>query len=438
MNYYFISHWIILLVLALTWLFLRRSAQSSVSSLSFFVFIAVVFAFHYLDQLSIKYLVLAIGVCYLCLSFRKSVQLSIVFLIATFIYFKSQIPLGELNYGLSYILFFSLSFLVHIARQEKEARPEFSSLAAFLFYPPHLLAGPFLTFDQVHSIDYKKLATSDFLKQKGMWLVTWGLLVGLSMLYIEDLTQGYLNALGEGKAEVLHLHMLKNLFYLYAHFSAWSNVAIGVSCLLGLQFPLNFDLPLLAIQPSDFWRRWHTSLGHFFSQYVYFPVLIKLGSYKFLATRARTKVFLSLFLTWLCIGLWHGLESRYIIWSTAVAFSIFIFSTLPRATYKLDIFFRWVIHFYFLLIITSIFMSGENFFKKFMVKDNRGYSQDLFWQTSVIIVLVGILPTLGDWALKRMNYEMANATLRICLFVASWFVIFFLFTHQGSPIYGQF
>ena len=109
---------------------------------------------------------------------------------------------------------------------------------------------------------------------------------------------------------------------LYLDFSAYSDMAIGMGRMLGLHYPENFNYPYISKSVTEFWRRWHTSLGTFFRDYVYFP----LGG----SRRGKARMVLNCFVVWSLTGLWHGADWNYLLWGIY----FFVFLMLERFVLK--------------------------------------------------------------------------------------------------------
>lgn len=154
-------------------------------------------------------------------------------------------------------------------------------------------------------------------------------------------------------ASVLSIWLLSAAFTLqiYFDFSGYSDMAIGLGRMFGFQFPENFRYPLTAISISDFWRRWHISLGSWFRDYVYFP----LGG-----SRCNKIVLLrNLFIVWLLTGLWHGASWNFIIWGLyfAILLSIEKLGSFDRL--KLPNILKRITTITLILISFIIFYSGS-------------------------------------------------------------------------------
>ncbi|HQC36632.1 MAG TPA: MBOAT family O-acyltransferase, partial [Bacillota bacterium] len=129
-------------------------------------------------------------------------------------------------------------------------------------------------------------------------------------------------------------------FQLYFDFCGYSLMAIGLGRMLGFEFPENFRDPYMAVSMTDFWRRWHMSLGSWFREYVYFP----LGGSK----RGFSRTILNLLTVWMLTGIWHGAGYNFILWG----FVLFVLIALERLGLK-DFFetHRFIGHLYMLFAI---------------------------------------------------------------------------------------
>ena len=125
-------------------------------------------------------------------------------------------------------------------------------------------------------------------------------LCGAALLEVGTAAQGDLTVLGAWMGAVLYS------FQIYFDFSAYSDMAIGIGAMLGFKYKENFDHPYLSCSITEFWRRWHISLGAFFRDYVYIP----LGGNR----RGTARTILNLLIVWGLTGLWHGASWNFLLW----------------------------------------------------------------------------------------------------------------------------
>jgi len=141
----------------------------------------------------------------------------------------------------------------------------------------------------------------------GLWLIFWGLwkkaLIADNLSAIADPIFAQSASVTSGMA---YLGVLAFAFQIYCDFSAYSDIARGLARLMGIELMQNFDLPYFAVNPSDFWRRWHISLSQWLRDYLYVPLGGNRGS--------EAKTYRNLALTMLLGGLWHGAAWNFVWW----------------------------------------------------------------------------------------------------------------------------
>jgi alginate O-acetyltransferase complex protein AlgI len=226
-----------------------------------------------------------------------------------------QTPSVALPVGISFYTFTQLAFLIDVYRGQLQ-RSMLASYGLFATYFPHLVAGPIIHWREV-------IPQFEQLSRKGAEAARWivsrsGLEEGI-LLFSIGLTKKLL--LADQLAPIVDngwrsvdtvgfldawLLSLGYTFQLYFDFSGYADMAIGLSLLLGVRLPLNFDAPYRAHSIQDFWRRWHITLSMWLRDYLY----IALGG-----NRAGTsRTYLNLFATFLLGGLWHGAAWSFVVW----------------------------------------------------------------------------------------------------------------------------
>lgn len=222
-----------------------------------------------------------------------------------------SVPHIELPIGISFFTFTQIAFLVDTYRGEvDECNPVHYSL--FVGYFPHLIAGPILhhkeMMPQFKNVVIPSVFSDDF--RNGMSIF----LIGLAKkLLIADSLGNYANYFFNGVASGgtptffdSATGVLAYTFQLYFDFSGYSDMAVGISLMLGIRLPINFNSPYKAKNVIDFWRRWHITLSRFLRDYLY----IALGGNR----KGATRRYLNLFITMLLGGLWHGAGWTFLLW----------------------------------------------------------------------------------------------------------------------------
>ena len=208
--------------------------------------------------------------------------------------------------GISFYTFQSASYVVDVYRGRMEVRRSLPEYILFVSFFPHLVAGPIQRADFLLSQIEKPRVFDPRIVRNALLLILWGFFKKRVIADQASIVTGRIFTLDDPSFPVLWSGVFAFGVQIYADFSAYTDIARGISRLLGFELCRNFDHPYLADSPSDFWRRWHISLSNWFRDYVYIPLG---GSYCSLARQCR-----NLFLTFLLSGLWHGAAWNFVLW----------------------------------------------------------------------------------------------------------------------------
>ncbi len=226
--------------------------------------------------------------------------------------FGLSVPLLRiaLPIGISFYTFQLLSYTIDVYRGTVAAQRNFITLAAYIAMFPQLIAGPIVRYSDVAA--QLKSRTHSFEK----------IALGIRR-FILGLAKKILiaNALGElcdifrvsGDQSVLFywLYAIAFTLHIYFDFSGYSDMAIGLGKVFGFDFPENFRFPYISASITEFWRRWHISLGSWFRDYVYIP----LGGNRV----GKAKWLRNILVVWLLTGFWHGAAWNFIVWGLLFA-----------------------------------------------------------------------------------------------------------------------
>lgn len=209
--------------------------------------------------------------------------------------------------GVSFFTFSILSFLFDVYREKSPAPKNFLDFALFVSFFPKLVSGPIVSYhDFAGQLRDRKVTLSKVGSASRLFLI--GLAKKLLIADIIGATYTAVTALPLAEVSTLTawLGALCYAMMLYFDFSGYSDMAIGIAQMCGFTFEKNFDYPYTAVSITDFWRRWHISLGAWFRDYIYFP----LGG-----SRVETpKILRNLLTVWLLTGIWHGASWTFILW----------------------------------------------------------------------------------------------------------------------------
>lgn len=208
--------------------------------------------------------------------------------------------------GISFYTFQSASYVVDVYRRQMEVRRSLPEYILFVSFFPHLVAGPIQRAHFLLSqIEMPRVFDARVVRM-ALVLITWGFFKKLVIADNAAMVVGKVFTLESPSFPVLWAGVFAFGVQIYADFSAYTDIARGISRLLGFELCRNFNHPYSADSPPDFWRRWHISLSNWFRDYVYIPLG---GSRCSVAKQCR-----NLLLTFLLSGLWHGAAWNFILW----------------------------------------------------------------------------------------------------------------------------
>lgn len=248
-------------------------------------------------------------------------------------------PPFTLPIGISFYTFQSISYLVDVYRKVSPAQRKYRDLLLYISMFPQLVAGPIVRYGTVaEEITERKVSSKDF--AEGVYRFFIGLgkkaIIANQLALISDrFLAGDMEGLSTAGAWI---GLLAFSLQIYFDFSGYSDMAIGIGRCLGFHFLENFDHPYCCRSITDFWRRWHISLGTFFRDYLYIPM----GG-------GRKHQIFNLFVVWFLTGMWHGASWNFILWGLYFGFFVTVEKfTLLRIEHRA---LRPFMHVYSLIVI---------------------------------------------------------------------------------------
>ncbi len=229
--------------------------------------------------------------------------------------------------GISFFTFQTMSYVIDVYRGDTEVQTSFSKLLLYVSFFPQLIAGPIVRYKDIaaqlsdRSVDFKRI-------NDGLFRFALGLSKKVLIADCCDTVVTSLYGLNEATIAARWVGALFFTLQLYFDFSGYSDMAIGLGKMFGFDFLENFNYPLISSSATEFWRRWHMSLGSFFRDYVYIP----LGGNR----KAHLR---NIIVVWFLTGLWHGASWNFVLWGLYYAFFLIIekkfllrlFDKIPKA-----------------------------------------------------------------------------------------------------------
>ena len=223
-----------------------------------------------------------------------------------------SIPLLKiaLPIGISFYTFQILSYVIDVYRRDAEAQKNYINLAAYIAMFPQLIAGPIVRYtDIAGQLENRKHSMDDIAAGIRRFLIGLSKKILIANI-IGELISIY-KASQEKSVMFLWLYAIAYMLHVYFDFSGYSDMAIGLGRVFGFHFPENFNYPYISGSITEFWRRWHMSLGTWFRDYLYIP----LGGNR----RSRPRWLFNIFIVWVATGFWHGAEWNFVLWGILFA-----------------------------------------------------------------------------------------------------------------------
>ena len=222
--------------------------------------------------------------------------------------------------GISFYTFQCLSYTVDVYRGQVEPQRNLVSFGAYVALFPQLIAGPIVRYrDVARELEMRKHSLEDI----GLGLRRFVIGLAKKVILADNLALlGNLYRQSTAPSVVFAwLYALSFMLNIYFDFSGYSDMAIGLGRMFGFRFPENFDYPYCAKSVTEFWRRWHMTLGGWFRDYVYIP----LGGNRV----SQGKWVRNILIVWMLTGLWHGAAWNFVLWGLVFAGLLLLEKGMP-------------------------------------------------------------------------------------------------------------
>lgn len=304
--------------------------------------------------------------------------------------FGTEIPLLKiaLPIGISFYTFQIISYTVDVYRENVSAQKNIIKLAAYISLFPQLIAGPIVRYSDIE----KQLGSRSITLEKtadGMRRFMIGLSKKILIAnQLGELCQTF--KVSDDKSLLFFwLYAIAYCLHIYFDFSGYSDMAIGLGKIFGFELLENFNYPFISKSISEFWRRWHISLGSWFRDYVYIP----LGG----SRAGKAKQLFNIFLVWMLTGFWHGAAWNFIFWGLYFAVLLVIEKFfLEKLLSKAGVF----SHIYLIVLIII----------SFVIFDARDMGSAMHY--------IGAMFGLGDYPLVSPEFNYYLRSYAVILIIA--------------------
>ena len=265
----------------------------------------------------------------------------ILFVFKYFTFFTGIKSSLTLPLGISFYTFQIVSYVIDVYKDKIRAEKNIINLGVYLMMFPQLIAGPIVIYSDIaRQVRRRSYSLEKF--EDGIKVFTLGL--GAKMIIANMLGSCWTTAQMYGiegmSTPMAWVAMFAYTFQIYFDFYGYSLMAIGLGLMLGFTLPKNFDNPYISRSATEFWRRWHITLGSWFREYVYIP----LGGNR----KGQVRTIFNTFVVWALTGLWHGASWNFVLWGII----FFVLLTIEKSGFE-NILDRYKVlsHIYAMLII---------------------------------------------------------------------------------------
>ena len=323
--------------------------------------------------------------------------------------------------GISFYTFQTMSYTIDVYLGKVKAERNIIDFGAFVVLFPQLIAGPIVRYTDINR-ELKERQINLPQIQDGIKLFILGL--GSKVLIANNVGALWteIEAIGAGEGflsistPLAWMAVFAYSLQIYFDFSGYSLMAIGLGKMLGFEFPKNFDFPYISRSFTEFWRRWHMTLGSWFREYLYIP----LGGNRV----SRPRLYFNLFVVWAATGFWHGASWNFIFWGLF----FFVFLVIERMGFKQVLerhsTFSHVYVIFFLLLswalfaVTDLGMLGDLFTRMFVPVG--GVDWIYYLRNYIVVFILGTV--LSTPALKGLYLRLEKNNVFCLIFFGAIFL----------------
>lgn len=289
----------------------------------------------------------------------------------------------SLPIGISFYTFQIISYIVDVYKGKVKVQKNFLKLATYISLFPQLIAGPIVRYESIEKeLDDRKETFEDF--SYGVRRFVIGLLKKVLIANILGELITKFNLIDERSVLLYWIFSISYMLQVYFDFSAYSDMAIGLGRMFGFHFLENFNYPYISKSVTEFWRRWHISLGTWFRDYVYIP----LGGNRV----NKIKFLRNIIIVWLLTGIWHGASLNFCIWGLFFGIMLIIEKfSFNKYLEKIPSFIRRI-YVLFIVMISFIIFGSSNMNDAFnTIKGLFGFNKEVFINNYTIYYLKNYL-----------------------------------------------
>lgn len=385
------------------------------------------------NHLKITFLIISILINLCMLGFFKYSNLIITSLNSMF---NTNINFSppSLPIGISFYTFQTLSYTIDVFLDKIKVQKNFISFGAYVSLFPQLIAGPIVTYKSIEEDINNKNRETISLFNYGVTRFMEGIckkvIIANNMGYLFDTLMNL--PISNMSTLTAWMCIFSYFFQIYFDFSGYSDMAIGLGAMFGFKFTENFNYPYISKSVTEFWRRWHISLGSWFRDYIYIPM----GGNKY-------HQYFNLFIVWMFTGLWHGANFNFILWGIY----FFVFITIEKLfLLKFLESSKILSRMYLILVVLfgwCIFVFEDfNYLKEFvskMLSLNNFIDRTFMYYFSNFIIYFVISILFSTPIMKNIKLKIPHVFSRVFIIICFLISISFIVNSSFNPfLYFRF
>ena len=325
-----------------------------------------------------------------------------------------HVPAIVLPLGISFYTFQAMTYVIDVYRENCAPQKSFPRLLLFITFFPQLVAGPIVRYVDIEG-EFENRSVSAARFNDGLYRFAIGM--GKKVVLANTCALAAENLFASTAGPTVLSSWAGILFYafqIYFDFSGYSDMAIGLGHIFGFTFPENFDYPYISKNVTEYWRRWHMTLGSWFRDYLFYPVMrsgfvtktakkLKQSGHKTASKNLPT--ILALTVVWFSTGLWHGASWNYVLWGVYYGAWLILEKFVLEKAYKnipalLSNIIQRVSFVFITLFGFAIFYNEQNLFTKlghFFGIGTTGfsnvYAESMIYENGILLIVALICCT---------------------------------------------
>ena len=321
---------------------------------------------------------------------------------------NSQLRRIALPIGISFFTFQSLTYTLDVYRGVTPPSKKLTDYVLYIMMFPQLIAGPIVKYNTVAAQLVSRTSTMED-RALGFYRFVIGLskkvlIANTLALYADQIFGMEYASLSSGTAWI---GILSYTMQIYFDFSGYSDMAIGLGMMMGFTFPENFNDPYTSGSITEFWRRWHITLGAFMKEYLYIP----LGGNR----RSTARTYLNLGIVFLCSGFWHGAAWNFVLWGVfhglfIILDRVFLLNVLKKIGKIPSVILTFfIVNLGWVLFRANTLADAGSFYQAlFAFRSGESYMFDTQLLFTMVIALVFSFLTLTPWGQKLQDTIFAD------------------------------